>query len=158
MKMAISLLPAPARRPSNVKSASRRFLVRVVQRVSCEDGVRFAERTRRRRWSWLRTSTIEAGTGRVVASGRAVRSTPSIVSWMEARMKPKLHYELQQHGHDDNVDAGRCHALQHRDHDRDHGRGDRSGAGKAEVDDDQEQAEHGEDDERGSNPSGRTDW
>src|SRR5262245_55543234 len=32
IKMAIALLPAPAQRPSNVMSASRRFLVRTVMR------------------------------------------------------------------------------------------------------------------------------
>ena len=44
MKMAISRWLAPARRPSNVMSASRRFLVRVVQRGSSEDGARFDDK------------------------------------------------------------------------------------------------------------------
>jgi hypothetical protein len=54
MRMAISLRLAPARRPSSVMSASRRFLVRVVQRGSTEDGARVGERTRSRRSSWSR--------------------------------------------------------------------------------------------------------
>ena len=57
--------------------------------------------------------------------------------------------ELQQHGHADYVDAGRAHTLQYRDDDRNHRRGKRRGAGKAEVDHDQEQRHDAENEHRG---------
>ena len=72
------------------------------------------------------------------------------------RMKPKLTTNCSSMVMPTTLMPGVATLLQHGDDDRDHRRCERRGAGKSEMNNDQEQAHHAEDEERGRVLAGRT--